>query len=228
MATVEALLDQARLDLDDPKFSDSDADSRWKDAELVGYLNRAVDEACLRARLIEDTGKSPWGKISIVADKAEYEIDPRVLRIRRAKLASDTQPLSKVGYSDLDYKNSDWEVEKGDPLFYIQDFGGNKIRLAPIPSAADTLTLTVQRTQSDPLSVEELDCEPEIPVQFHYELLDYVYHLCYRRRDDDTYDPQQASDHLRAFDSKFGQRPTAEDITTIRREWPRTVRGKYF
>lgn len=228
MATVEELLDQVRLDLDDPKFSGVDTDSRWKDAELLSYLNRAVDEACLRARLIEDTGKSPWGKIAVKTGKAEYPLDERVLRIRRAKLEADWEPLRKVGYSYLDYRNADWEKESGPPVYFVQDFGGNKIRLAPIPTADDDLILTVQRKQSEPLTLDELECEPEIPSHHHYQLLHYVQYLAYARRDDDSGDEKLADKHLMMFDGHFGPRPTAEDVETVRREWPRTVRGRYF
>lgn len=227
MATLEELLAQARLDLDDPLFSDSDVDSRWKTTELIGYVNRAIDESCLRARLIEDTGDTRWGKIAVKTGKASYTLDSRVLRIRRAKLESETAPLLKTGYENLDFRHYDWENETGTPIYFMQDFGDNSLRLVPTPVADDNLILTVQRTQACKLTDDDLENEPEIPVQHHYQLLHYVYHLAYQRRDDDTYDPEQSTKHLGMFDMHFGPRPTAEDVEAIRREWPRRVRGRY-
>ena len=48
--TVAEFIERFRLEM-----ADNAAPYLWSDEEIVAYLNEAVDEACIRASLIEDS-----------------------------------------------------------------------------------------------------------------------------------------------------------------------------
>ena len=72
------------------------------DAALL-YLNEAQIEAARRARLITDS-TSPVATASVSAGDPDVEIDPRVVSIRRIRLASKTEQLRKIQAREMDGK----------------------------------------------------------------------------------------------------------------------------
>ena len=230
MATLADLLAQARIDLDDPEFpgSGDDSNSLWSDAELTGYINRAIDEACLRARLIRDSS-SQMTKIPVQTGTHTYKLDYRIYQILRAKIASDTKPLCRSGYKNLDTLEPAWETRTGVPREYIEDMDSQRIRLIPTPEADDTLELVVQRTHKRPLVAGD-NCPviPELPLRVHYDVLDYAYYLALRKQDDDTNSLARATFFLNKFTDTFGERPEESEIEYYRQREPTHVRAHFL
>ena len=117
----------ARIDLDD-----REAPYLWSDAELNDYANRAQNEACRRARLIQDSTTDAVTLLTLVAGEPTVDLDPRILFIRRAKLAGRTQPLGRISYKELDRRAGDWESETGEPRAYVPDFDNDMDEVAEI------------------------------------------------------------------------------------------------
>lgn len=185
----------------------------WSDSQVKRYANWAVNEACRRARLLVDSTTQEIVEITIAADEAVYDLDPRVLFVRRAKLASRTQPLSKYSYKDLDRSAPGWEDSEGDPSHYITDYDSGKLRLYPAPTVDDVLTLTVVRL---PLQDMEADnAEPEIKPHLHEALLYGMKYRAYMKQDSETKDGDKAAENLVMFEAEFGKPSTAIDENWI-------------
>lgn len=230
MATLAELLAQARIDLDDPEFpgNGDDSNSLWSNAELTGYINRAIDEACFRARLIRDS-TSKITQVDVLTGVHTYKLDRRIYQILRAKLDSDVRPLNRTGESELDTEDNGWETRTGQPREYLEDMSAHSIRLIGIPEADDTLRLTVQRTQQTPLRLDYKDKDkPEIADRLHMEVLDYAYYLALRKQDDDTSSLTRANFFLGRFTDLFGERPNEAEIEYFRQREPTHVRAHFF
>jgi len=232
MATTAELIAQARIDLDDPELPGSgstpDEDCRWSNAELLSYLNRAIDEACLRARLLVDSTNSTVCTIAVKIGKAVYKLDDRVLLVLRARLDSQDVPLEKKGRDDLDKTVVDWEAKTGAPSSWIQDMDSNTIQLVSIPVEIDVLRIVVQRTQMHPLTwAQRARQQPEMHRINHFNLLQWVLHLCYSKHDDDTYDETKAKKHGGMFSGVFGERPDAWNMEIQRASRPMRVPARF-
>jgi hypothetical protein len=188
----------------------------WSDAEWTRYANEAENEACRRARLITDSRTPEVAEVEVTAGEAAYDLDERVLFVRRVKPDSRSQPLGKVSYKALDSGVPGWEDETGDPRGYITDQDTGVLRLYPSPTAADTLKLTVIRM---PLNcMKDSNDAPEIASRFHHSLIYWMLHRAYSKQDAETKNEQKAANNLALFEQEFGKKSGAIDETWIQNE----------
>lgn len=189
----------AAFDEVDPPF--------WSDEEIVTYLNEAVQEACERAKLIEDRSMS----LTLVPGQDTYNLHSSVFEIKR--LAFRGRPLHETSVEALDAECPGWESRSGLPRCFIfeQASGAQppKVRLVPTPIAADMASLTVCRGALKPLNPDLTNAQPEIPTRFHERLLDWAMHRAYLKQDAETFNPNKAEASLSLFVQAFGQRPDA-------------------
>ena len=178
------------------------------DAALL-YLNEAQIEAARRARLITDS-TSMVATASVNAGDPEVSIDPRIVSIRRIRLASKTEQLRKMQAREMDAANPGWDAETSQsiPFFAILDYETNKIRLYPTPSASDDLQMTVVR---EPLDAMEFSSEPEIAPRWHLSLIEWVKFRAYINDDSELYDEKKAARALGLFEQEFGPKRSASD-----------------
>lgn len=184
----------------------------WSDAFITAALNEAESQACRRSRLIVDTSTAEVCNIKLTADKPLYEIDPRVIFVRRVKLSTDGSLLGFCRVRDMDTAMTDWESETGDVVAWIPDYTSGKMRLFRRPTAAQvpaTLTLTVVREPLAPMK-DDKD-KPEIKPRHHYALQHWAFYRMFSKRDQETYDPNRAAAHLALFEAEFGPPSTAQD-----------------
>ncbi|MNX63515.1 hypothetical protein D3C86_945160 [compost metagenome] len=69
-------------------------------------------------------------------------------------------------------------------MFYT-DRENNSLGLAPVPTEAATLHLQVLRRPLVPLSLNDLDAAPEIPEEYHLDLLEWAAWRALRNHDAD-------------------------------------------
>ncbi len=188
-------------------------DLLWSLAEWTDFANEAENEACIRANLLIDQSSS-LTNITISSGIATYTIDEKILVIRRAMMSSGTEPLVKTSRRVLDATYSGWESDAGTVRSWLPD-DTNKITLYKKPAAAATLSLMVSRL---PLAVMELADKlsdtPEIDVQYHEGLIDWMLHRAYSKQDSETLDTGKAKSHLARFTARFGERPPAAAFMT--------------
>ncbi|MBV7428055.1 MULTISPECIES: hypothetical protein [unclassified Acidovorax] len=190
---------------------DSSEPPLWSDADIVRYLNDAVQEACERAKLIEDRRTPAVCSITLEPDVSTYSLHPSVFEIKRATLRG--RPLDETSVEEMDEECPGWENWKGTPrLFIFEQASGTQpasIRMVRTPTQADTLALTVYRGALKPLSVDRCTEKPELPERFHERLKDWVYRCAYLKQDVDAMDKSKAAEYEVAFERSFGARPDA-------------------
>jgi len=187
----------------------------WTDKTLNLYANEAQLQACRRARLLED----PSMTISVKAANVKnlFAVDPRVIFIRRVKLASQDLPLQKLSVTDADYSMPGWETNPPATPIRWMPWGDHQLKLIDASSIDDTLNLIVVREPLDPLA-KDTDA-PEIETRYHVRLVDWMLHRMYLSRDVlEKYRPEESADRLKAFEQEFGPPSSAMDEKWISRK----------
>jgi hypothetical protein len=181
----------------------------WSDDELTHYANQAETEACRRALLIVDS-TSPVSRVDIVAGDEGVTLDPAVVYVRRAKLASRGRTLIFKCARAMDEEFPGWEnAVPSIPVVAIPDFQTGYLRFWPPSVAADTLEATVIRTPLREMENEE--DFPEISPRYHVHLLKWMKHLAYSKPDADTYDRDRGQLFAEQFTAEFGPPRAALD-----------------
>jgi len=212
------------------------------DRTVTGWLNEAVDEAAIRAKLLFDSS-SPICSLPIRANQAVYQLASAIDTVSDAWLESTGAQLVGTDQSAMDrlqpppgwvvspdnWPTINWRKWTGRPRWFIQD--DRRLQLVPVPTAADTLHLSVYRIamSSERLRAENKSGEPVIAGKWHERLIDWALYRAYSRRDEDQSDPNLAATHFGLFEASFGSRPSANVARkrnerrahTTRINWPR-------
>ncbi|MBF5006854.1 phage adaptor protein [Diaphorobacter caeni] len=216
---VDQLLAAFRSDLDDAVEN-----YLWSDADLVRYLNSAVQEACERAKLIEDR-LTP----AVVPAQAFYELHASVFEIKRVTFRG--RPLDETSVEKLDCDSPGWENRHGQPQLYIFEPATGKlkprVRLVPNPTVVGDLVVTVYRGALKPLTEDQTIVEPEVPARFHEDLRHWVYRCACLKPDAETFNKVKALEHEAMFARAFGERPDANVQRKHRDKRPPVVRMRW-
>lgn len=202
----------------------------WSDAFLNESVNQAQVEACTRSELIVDAYTAATSQITILAGTAEYPLDPRVLSVKRAALASDLRSLPKSSAREIDRNCQGFaDFPVGSPrVFYIAN-SSRTLGLYPAPRADDTLNLEVWRLPLVDM-VDDAD-EPEIPMALHAHLAHWACYMALLHGTSERQDIERANIHLGQFTTKFGPERRADEflctngIGASQRAWPRRFGG---
>lgn len=202
----------------------------WSDDDVVAYLNSAVQEACERALLIEDSRTAAVCELVLIPGQSTYALHPSVLRIKR--LTFRGRPLDETSVEALDAGWHGWELRQGEPRgFIFEQEGGTatpaRLRLVPTPSQAEAVALTVYRGPLTQLSAGSLSAHPEIPERFHERLMPWLYRCAKLKPDAETAGPSEAAQHEAEFERAFGARPDANVQRKRRDRRPRLVRFEW-
>lgn len=201
--TVDDILKRVLRKLDD-EVGVLTSNNRWKPSEIIDeYANTVQKELCRLCRgLIVDSSTANDGQtvllpvcsLAIVANTTTYVLSPYVKEIHRIKLALGTRPLIRKTVAWLDRYRSGWEDEAaGDPIIWVPDLDNNKITLVPPPAATDTAKLTVYRLPLITLASSTRTVSPEIPLEYHEDMISGILQLCFEKNDEETFRPQLAA-----------------------------------
>lgn len=192
---------------------------RWSNEELTSFINEAQKQACRNSLLIKEYNSS--FDIAVTAGTAEYEIDPRIIRIKHAYLNSTGKELSKADIEEL-FEIQNWWDLTGTPSYYVADHNTGKITLFRKPTANDTVKLVVYRTQLLDFDWTLNSAEPDINERYHLPMLHYAAFMAYMKDEANTLDPKKAQEHLALFTQEFSAPNNAYAETQRQR---RTKRG---
>ena len=178
----------------------------WTDERATVFANEAQDEACRRSLLLVDSSSS-FCVLSATAGEAVVKIDPRILDIRRARIAK--KQLAIVTCADMDSRTESWEEDEGEPESLVMDYQSGAVRFWPIPTSDVDVSLTVARL---PLSemANESDT-PEIRNEHQRGLINWMLHRAYLTQDADALDSNKAAQSLALFEREFGRRSSARN-----------------
>jgi hypothetical protein len=197
---------------------------------VIKTLEAPVDEDDTSA-IIEDIRNVT--RIPLRANVHTYKLHPKILMVLRARPDSSTYPLwqktvqsldadmrvvdYEVGTNDSFLNYESWETLTDNTFAFIEENGF--IRIVSPPSNADILWLIVSRLPKLTFTDYNLKSSPEIPSQYHQDLVDWLVHRAYLKQDTETQDMTKAKLWEDSFTSKFGPRPSAQTEQN-RRKFP--------
>lgn len=195
------------------------------DESIIDWLNDAVNEACIRGRLLHESQNRDVCTIAVSPFTSEYPIHESLYELSRVwfEPANGTYGsyLALMSAENLDqrYKCDNWKRMKGVPQFVIQD--DTKLRLVPIPTIEGELQLEGYRV---PLIAMENDTDkPEINQIHHVQLIQWALHKAYSIPDSEFFDPNRSALAEQAFTDYFGPRPDSDLRRMTREDTPHVV-----
>ena len=210
--TLQELIAQFRVEANDkasPYFS--------SDPAVTGWLNDAVHEACIRARLIHESTDAAIVNIAVSANQSVCQLHPTVYEIDYIAWLPTGEDfatrLYQISREDLDAINPDWRSDEGAPTYVIQS--DKSIRLVPKAPTGGMVVLECYRLPSILMSVNT--DQPEINAAHHAHLIQWVLYKAYSVPDSEFFDKDRAAIALKNFTEYFGLRPDA-DLRRITRQ----------
>lgn len=219
--TLEQLIARFRTDANDkaqPYF--------WTGEEVTAWLNDAVEEACIRGRLIHEYQDAEICRITAPVGVANHTIHAALYELTSIEFQVDGEttrnPLYLASTGEVERLMRDWTNRpNGRPHYAVQSDTG--LRLVPAPDVQGVVLLEGYRL---PVKLLESDSdEPEINAVHHRHLINWVLHRAFSIPDTEGFDPERASRAEGAFTQYFGIRPDADLRRTTREDVPHTVKG---
>lgn len=179
----------------------------WTDAEVYSFMDEAQMSLCRFGVGISDSD-SEVTRISYAAGDEYVPYDPRILRVRMARLASSSRQVDVMNFNDftsgaafgVDYGTVQRLVldsTRGPVRYLVTDLHQDQFRLVYVPEAADELLLTVYRLPLEALT--EASTAFEVSRQHHRPLLHWMKHLAFLKEDAETFDRARATEHEERF-----------------------------
>jgi hypothetical protein len=200
----------------------------WSDEDFLAFYNDAINEACERARLIEDRLTPSCCLITLQAGVDTYPLAPSVIGVKRASF--NGRPLEQTSVEKMDSSCSGWETRTGHPEAVIVD--ESALRVVWIPTAdinGQEVNLTVWRRPLLPRTLTGPDsvAPPDIPERYHLRLLSWVYKRAYSVDDPEMQDANRAATYDGLFTADFGARVDANVQRKRRDKRPPVVRFRF-
>ncbi|ENU86131.1 hypothetical protein [Acinetobacter sp. CIP 102129] len=217
---LSELLRRFRVDANDkvePYFNE--------DIDVIAWLNDAVNEACIRSRLLHESQSPDVCKIAVTASSSQYQLHPSLYELTQVWFEPDNgfrgSSLSLVSpeYLDQRYGPENWRRLNGMPQFAIQD--DTTIRLVPTPDVSGELQLEGYRVPFSPMQ-NDTDI-PEINQIHHVHLINWALYRAFSVPDSEFFDPNRAAIAEQAFTDYFGPRPDSDLRRMTREDVPHVV-----
>ena len=167
----------------------------WSDEELLTYLNDAQTMLARKTDGIPDASTPVVTQLAITPGVEWYPLHAKVLKVRTAARLSDGGRLEVLTPETAERNGVRFNGTQGPVRVAVQGFEDRKLRVWPIPSVADTLSLAVFRTPLKSL----LDADPEVAEHHHIHLLLWARSRAYLKQDAETFDKGRADD----FEARF-------------------------
>lgn len=198
--TLLELINKCASDLDDMKEP-----YLWSDDDLVRAAQLAINKMCEECKFLMDSATTAITEITLVTATSLYDLDPRIIEVLEVYPDWGTSPLIKTEISDLT-KITEWRTQTGTPRGYLLDFQIDKLRVYPIPEAADNgykLNLSVVRYPLADFSTTDMSLQtPEIPARYHEDLVNGMLAKAYLKKDSETFNDKLST----FFEAKFRTR----------------------
>lgn len=200
------------------------SDYLWTDETLVRYINEAHRRFARRSCIIRDATTPEVTQVTLVEGQSEYALHASILSILSAKTTGAVVDLIRAGHGAFDmYRPPDntyydpsyfATLPAGNTLAYSTDEGLSlddddvnsviTLRVYPTPGADQDGTVLKLRVVRSPLTTfvaTKVKDVPEIPVDFHLDMLDWAAYLALRIVDDDAGNPKRAEEFKARFEA---------------------------
>lgn len=194
--TFQELLDELRLNMlrDGSDIVSGPNDFLWSDDTLIRYINDAYRRFSRRTLLLRDNVTPEYTQVVLVPGQSIYELDSVVLAVVSARYDTDENDLPHASHDDLNVTPYTdplmWDVNQlstsqpGRPRAYTTDeavtIGSQtqiNLRVYPTPSADELDKIIYMRVARLPIAnitLADLDSEPEIPEDYHLDMLGWA------------------------------------------------------
>ena len=207
------LLDELRTNMlrDTTKAVDATPDDfLWSDASLVRYINDAENKFARRTRCLRDSTTAKVVEITLEEGVEYYPLHASIIGVMSA--ATPTTPLRRTMEGTLNGAPADiaggtfapTKGATGYPVWFSTDDSVRTLRIVPIPDAATegtVIRLRVERLPLNALALTSPTASPEIPVDYHLDILEWAAFRAYRNHDIDAENTQKANSHRAAFNT---------------------------
>lgn len=180
---------------------------------VVEMLNEAQIEVCRRFPIKDDS--SALAQLGVVAGQSRYTLDPRILAVERAYLATTDRVLVKTYEARIDEEDERLLLDD-ETRYYRVDRADNQLTLIDVPTVDETLNLSISRLPLTPLVWGDDDSVLEIGDLYIEDVMLYGQYLAYSTRDFDLFDAEAANVASSRFRSRVGDPRTVRDIATAR------------
>ena len=183
-----------------------------EDQDVTAWLNEAVEEACVRGRLVHESQAPEVCQIQVTAGNSQYKLHEALYEITQVYFdPGQDQTIKRVRLASEEYLTrtyyEDWPLKKGHPEFAIQSDTG--LRLVPCPDEDGLLMLEGYRGALTPM-VEDDDSPVDLFRGHHVHLINWALHKAFSVSDGEFFDPNRAQIALSNFTAYFGERPDAD------------------
>ena len=240
--TLKELVTAFRQEADDlpadgttnTNWENDDTGLLWSNAEIVGYANQAEIELA-RRKPIRDDNTSAITTLTVSSGTTRVPYSSKILSIRRVRYTEDASgdslTLTKVTHQQLDAESDDWATDTGRPECYYENGDERTIVLDRIPDVDGTLALIVDRLPETSMrwAYRHTDT-PQVAHEHHQDLVYYMLHRAYLKRDSETYNEESSRQYLGMFTSRVGPRASShlEKVRREERNIKRRVKPHYF
>jgi len=180
------------------------------DRSLVRYIEEGVVKFAVGTLCIRDETTPEVTRVRLVPGVESYELDPRVVAVFGARVGHAN--LRRTTYSGMtsapDVAPStsieDWgrRYTHAAPCWFYTDRESGKLGVWPTPgdnAAGTDLILRVARKPLRKLEATDLKAVPEIPDEYHMDVLEWAAWRALRNHDADLEALAKASQHRKRF-----------------------------
>ena len=187
---------------------------------VLAWLSEAEREAAVRARLIYDRSTPGIARVDLVPGQSEYALSPLWFDIDevyldRSDLLPGYRPKRLCRHDTRQVQGRDLHRPSSNLHGYAID--GQKLTVFPVPDTSYGAAMYPSKLLLGgyrlPLyDIEDLSDEPEIPVVHHDGLVQWMLYRCYSQVDTELYDQDRGARAYNIFESRFGERPSANAL----------------
>lgn len=178
----------------------------WSNATLVRYINDAEQKFARRTHCLRDRSTPEVVEVALVPGVSQYALHPSVIAVLGATWRagplrrSDAAVLEGVPADISGGTRAPQATATGQPVWFTTDEEVRTLRVYPAPDTAETVYLRVARLPLNPLTPNNLTASPEIPEDYHLDLLEWAAWRALRNHDTDAENMAKASAHKRRFE----------------------------
>ena len=201
-----------------------------EDEDIIAWLNQAVDEACIRGRLVHESINADVCAVQVSANQAQYPLHESIYEITRMTFVpGDNEKQADLRLTSEEWLNlyyyEGWPGMKGKPQFAIQS--DTTIRLVPTPDTAGELFIEGYRTAIEEMA-ENDDKPVDLHKQHHVHLVEWALHKAFSIPDTEFFDPNRSVQALQNFTEYFGERPDSNLRRQTREDFEHRVKPDFL
>ena len=201
-----------------------------EDEDVIAWFNQAVDEACIRGRLVHESHNADACAIPVYLDQAQYPLHESLYEITRLTYVPGNNEkqcdLRLVSEEWLNlYYYEGWPDMKGKPQFAIQS--DTSLRMVPKPDTDGELFVEGYRTPLQDMA-EDGDKPVDLHKQHHIHLVEWALHKAFSIPDTEFFDPNRSAQALQNFTEYFGERPDSNLRRQTREDYEHRVKPDFL